>query len=128
MTGYLRKYVVRRLNGPPPESRPPRSRLRGPSYGKAVDQALRLAWEAAKYPWSVRLKALMPLWLPWLKRRLLVSALEGIILFHASSASQTCPWRRGPVEEIEELSAESAAPRRPSRSGACVVEQLAKER
>jgi hypothetical protein len=27
-------------------------------------------WEAASYPWSVRLKALLPLWLPWAKRRL----------------------------------------------------------
>jgi Integrase core domain len=73
VTGYHRKYAVRRLNGPPPESRPPRRRLRGPSYGKAVDQALRLVWEAADYPWSVRLKALLPLWLPWLKRRLPIS-------------------------------------------------------
>jgi hypothetical protein len=73
VTGYHRKYAVRRLNGPPPESRPPRRRLRGASYGKAVDQALRLVWEAANYPWSVRLKALMPVWLPWLKKRLSIS-------------------------------------------------------
>jgi hypothetical protein len=73
VTGYHRKYAVRRLNGPPPDSRPPRRRLRGPSYGKAVDHALRLVWEAANYPWSVRLKALMPLWLPWLKKRLSIS-------------------------------------------------------
>jgi Integrase core domain len=73
VTGYHRKYAVRRLNGPPPESRPPRRRLRGPSYGKAVDHALRLVWEAANYPWSVRLKALLPLWLPWLKKRLSIS-------------------------------------------------------
>lgn len=73
MTGYHRKYAVRRMGGPPPESRPPRRRLRGPSYGKAVDHALRLVWEAANYPWSVRLKALLPVWLPWLKKRLSIS-------------------------------------------------------
>lgn len=73
VTGYHRKYALRRLNGPPPESRPPRRRLRGPTYGKAVDQALRLVWEAANYPWSVRLKALLPQWLPWLKKRLSIS-------------------------------------------------------
>ena len=73
VTGYHRKYAVRRLNGPAPESRPLRRRLRGASYGKAVDQALRLVWEAANYPWSVRLKALLPLWLPWLKKRLSIS-------------------------------------------------------
>lgn len=38
-----------------------------------MDHALRLVWEAANYPWSVRLKALMPLWLPWLKKRLSIS-------------------------------------------------------
>jgi hypothetical protein len=38
-----------------------------------VDHALRLVWEAANYPWSVRLKALLPLWLPWLKKRLSIS-------------------------------------------------------
>ncbi len=81
VTGYHRKYAVRRLNGPAPEARPPRRRLRGPSYGKAVDQALRVVWEAANYPWSVRLKALLPQWLPWLKKRLSISPrLEGQLL------------------------------------------------
>jgi hypothetical protein len=46
-----------------------------------VDQALRLVWEAANYPWSVRLKAMLPLWLPWLKKRMSISAgLEGQLL------------------------------------------------
>lgn len=81
VTQYHRKYAVRRLNGPPPESRPPRRRLRVPRYGRAVDQALRLVWEAANYPWSVRLKALLPTWLPWLKKHLSISArLEGQLL------------------------------------------------
>jgi hypothetical protein len=31
-------------------------------------------WEAAGYPWSVRLKALLPLWLPALRQRLAFSA------------------------------------------------------
>jgi hypothetical protein len=34
---------------------------------------LRIVWEAANYPWSVRLKAVLPRWLPWLKKRLLIS-------------------------------------------------------
>ena len=37
-------------------------------------QALTAIWEAAGYPWSVRLKALLPLWLPWARRRLGLSA------------------------------------------------------
>jgi hypothetical protein len=39
-----------------------------------VIQALTTIWEAAGYPWSVRLKALLPLWLPWARRRLRLSA------------------------------------------------------
>jgi hypothetical protein len=31
-------------------------------------------WEAAGYPWSVRLKALVPLWMPWVRKRFRVSA------------------------------------------------------
>jgi hypothetical protein len=40
----------------------------------AVIQALTTIWEAAGYPWSVRLHALLPLWLPWARRRLRLSA------------------------------------------------------
>ena len=29
----------------------------------------RFAWEAAGYPWSVRLKALLPAWMPWIRKR-----------------------------------------------------------
>jgi hypothetical protein len=35
-----------------------------------VITALHAIWQAAGYPWSVRLKALLPLWLPWARRRL----------------------------------------------------------
>jgi hypothetical protein len=38
-------------------------------------------WEAAGYPWSVRLKALLPLWLPWVRRRFgLAAQLEAQLL------------------------------------------------
>ena len=66
---YHRKYAIRLLNGPRPTARPPRRRARGPSYGRQVLAALVLVWEAAGFPWSVRLKALLPLWLPWLRQR-----------------------------------------------------------
>jgi len=73
-TGYHRKYALRLLNGPPPgAARPPRRR-RPTTYGPAVMQALTALWEAAGYPWSVRLKALIPLWLPWARRRWRLSA------------------------------------------------------
>ena len=76
-TGYHRKYAIRLLNGPPPgrakPGRVPR-RSRSPSYGPAVVSVLAALWEAAGYPWSVRLKALLPRWMPWVKRRFRVSA------------------------------------------------------
>jgi hypothetical protein len=73
-TGYQRKYALRLLNGPPPGPERPCRRRRPATYGPAVMQALTVIWEAAGYPWSVRLKALLPLWLPWARRRLGLSA------------------------------------------------------
>jgi len=74
VTGYHRKHAVRLLNGPAPNGDHPRPRRRRtPTYGLAVIEALRMIWEAAGYPWSVRLKALLPLWLPRARRRLHLS-------------------------------------------------------
>ena len=69
-TGYHRKYAIRLLNGPRPEKRPkPRERRRGLSYGQETLAILTAVWEAAGYPWSVRLKALLPMWMPWIRKR-----------------------------------------------------------
>jgi transposase InsO family protein len=76
-TGYHRKYAIRLLNGPPPGGVKwgrLRRRSRSPSYGSAVVAVLQAVWEAAGYPWSVRLKALLPLWMPWVRKRFRVSA------------------------------------------------------
>ncbi len=74
-TGYNRKYAIRLLNGPPPERvKPHLRRRRSPSYGPAVLSVLARVWEAAGYPWSVRLKALMPLWMPWVRKQFPASA------------------------------------------------------
>jgi transposase InsO family protein len=69
-TGYHRKYAIRLLNGPRPEKRQTRrERRRGLSYSPETLALLTAVWEAAGYPWSVRLKALLPLWLPWIRKR-----------------------------------------------------------
>jgi transposase InsO family protein len=69
-TGYHRKYAIRLLNGPRPEKRRTRrERRRGLSYLPETLALLTAVWEAAGYPWSVRLKALLPLWLPWIRKR-----------------------------------------------------------
>lgn len=71
-TGYHRKYAIRLLNGSSPgaggKSRRVR-RKRAPSYGPRTLAVLTAVWEAAGYPWSVRLKAILPTWMPWIRKR-----------------------------------------------------------
>lgn len=68
---YHRKHAIRLLNGSPPSAKPvqKRRRLRGLTYGSRLISVLRAVWEAADYPWSVRLRALLPEWMPWIRRR-----------------------------------------------------------
>lgn len=74
-TGYNRKYAIRLLNGPAPErGRPPVRRRRASSYSPATIAVLARLWAAAGYPWSVRLKALVSLWSPWIQKRFRLSA------------------------------------------------------
>lgn len=59
--GYHRKYATRLLNGPQPEKQPKRrERRRGLGYSQETLAMLTAVWEAAGYPWSVRLKVLLP--------------------------------------------------------------------
>jgi len=75
-TGYNRKYAIRLFNGPPPGRQAERGvRRRGNSYGQQVLSVLAAVWEAAGCPWSVRLKALLPLWMPWIRQRFKLSGL-----------------------------------------------------
>ena len=72
MTADHRKAVIRLLGRP--TGRPqPRGRGRPVRYGPVVVGTLRRIWEAAGYPWSVRLQALLPTWLPWASKRWRIS-------------------------------------------------------
>ena len=73
VTGHHRKALIRawRRSAPADRRRPRRGRAR--RYGPAAVRALKAIWTAAGYPWSVRLKALVPLWLPWARKRLALS-------------------------------------------------------
>ncbi len=71
--GYSRKYAIRLLAKPCPPARPGPRRPRTPHYGPDVIRALMLVWKAAGYPWSIRLKAMLPMWLPWLRKRIPLS-------------------------------------------------------
>jgi len=67
---YHRKHAIRLLNGPPPEAKAlPRRRRRSVTYGSQAISVLKAVWEAADYPWSVRLKALLPEWMPQIRQR-----------------------------------------------------------
>ncbi len=68
-TGYHRKYAIRLLNGAQPKRGKVRERRRGLTYNQETQAVLTAVWEAAGYPWSVRLKALLPQWMPWIRKR-----------------------------------------------------------
>jgi transposase InsO family protein len=68
--GYHRKHAIRKFNQPLPDPPHPRkSSSRGTTYNAKIIGVLKAIWEVAGYPWSVRLKALLPLWLPWIRIR-----------------------------------------------------------
>lgn len=69
-TGYHRKYAIALLGRPPDTPQAKIVRRRGPSYSPKAVRVLESIWEAADYPWSVRLKALLPQWLPWARKQL----------------------------------------------------------
>src|SRR5438046_6319304 len=46
-------------------------------YTLSLHDALPI-WEAAGYPWSLRLKALLPLWLPWARSEEHTSELQSL--------------------------------------------------
>ena len=75
-TGYHRKYAIRLLNGASPGPRESGRRVRRKralSYGRETLAVLTAVWEAAGYPWSVRLKAVLPMWMPWIRQRFGIS-------------------------------------------------------
>lgn len=67
-TGYHRKAAIRVLTQTPRPTSGRCQRGRPSPYTPQLVRLLMKIWEAAGYPWSVRLKALLPLWLPWAKQ------------------------------------------------------------
>ena len=66
-----RKYAIRRLSQPlsaeRPKARPRRPRTK--TYGPALLAVIKAVWEEAHYPWSLRLKEILRLWLPYIRKR-----------------------------------------------------------
>lgn len=70
MCGYHRQYVMGLLNRPPPpRPRPRRVPRRRPTYSAEAISVLAWLWEQTGYLCAARLKAALPLWLPWVRQR-----------------------------------------------------------
>lgn len=73
--GYNRKYAISKLNEPPPQEKlysrqvAKKRRQRPYTYDFRIIQILSKVWESAAYPCSERLKALLPVWMPWIEKR-----------------------------------------------------------
>jgi hypothetical protein len=74
LCGYHRKYAIGVLNRRrPPQPRPRRVPRRRPTYGAEAISVLAWIWEQSGYLCATRLKAALPLWLPWVRQRQPVS-------------------------------------------------------
>ena len=77
-TGYHRQYAIAQLNhmedAEPLFKKVPRTRKR--HYTQDVMAVIEKVWEEADYPWSVRLKVILKLWLPWIRRRYSLTSLQ----------------------------------------------------
>lgn len=69
--GYHRKYAIFKLSQLPlrDKPRPGPKRRRSRKYDQQVVAVVERVWKAANYPWSLRLREIIRLWLPWIKRR-----------------------------------------------------------
>ncbi len=74
--GYNRKYAIWKLNRlrDKEKAKAPSPRRRSRKYGHEVLSIVEGVWKRAGYPWSVRLKEILRLWLPWIKKRYQVTA------------------------------------------------------
>jgi len=64
-----RKHALRLLNGVPPAQKRPCRKKRKPIYSSRLISILESIWESSGHLWSVRLKAALRLWMPWIQKR-----------------------------------------------------------
>ena len=68
---YNRKYAIWKLSRLPMKDKP-KSRLkrrRPRKYDYRMQEIVEDVWKRANYPWSLRLKEILRLWLPWIRSR-----------------------------------------------------------
>ena len=94
--GCRRKHAIRLMNGKVVDSGKP-WRRRKKTYPEGLVRMLERVWEAAQRPWSVRLKATLPLWMGWIRKEWpLLSRAEERQLLAMSAA--TIDRRLGPYK------------------------------
>ncbi len=68
--GYDRKYAITLLHKPPPSApHRPTAPKRPVTYGPHIEAIVLDVWQQAGFPWSVRLKKIIELWLFWIRKR-----------------------------------------------------------
>ena len=98
--GYNRKYAIWKLNRlrDKEKAKTPSKRRRSRKYGHEVLLIVEKVWKKSGYPWSVRLKEILRLWLPWIYSRSRGNSLDrvycyrGICRIHAHAQNQ-CSFR-----------------------------------
>jgi transposase InsO family protein len=101
-TGYNRKYAIRKLNRcARKESKKAVPRQRKPLYGHRVISVLAAVWEAAGYPCSARLKALLALWMPWIRKRYAISSTveEHLLTISSRQIDRRLKGRKGRIRK-----------------------------
>ncbi len=93
--GRCRRTAKRLMGGPTPGEEP--RRRREPIYPERLIRVLRSVWEAGQYAWSVRLKALLRLWMPSIRERFGLTREEQRLLLKMSTA--TMDRRLAPYKE-----------------------------
>jgi hypothetical protein len=84
--GRGRRQAKRLMRGKEPRVERP-FRKRGPIYSERLIRVLEQVWQATQNLWSVRLKAALPLWMFWIKKRWSLSVEEERLLLAMSPAT-----------------------------------------
>ena len=74
--GYNRKYAIWKLNRlrDKENTKVSAQRKRSRKYGREVLSIVETVWKKSGYPWSLRLKEILRLWLPWIKKHYQITA------------------------------------------------------
>ena len=101
--GYNRKYAISKLNSMRERKRPQvyQKRKRKKLYGHEVLSIVEKVWKASNYPWSVRLKEILRLWMPWIKRhyRITPQIEKKLLSISASTIDRSLKQKKNKLNE-----------------------------